>query len=31
MLHTHQFWAGVLAGVILVYLWHKWQMKKSGQ
>jgi hypothetical protein len=30
MVRTHQFWAGVLAGVILVYAWHKYQMKKAG-
>jgi hypothetical protein len=30
MLSSTQFWVGVFAGVILVYLWHKYQMKKMG-
>ena len=30
MLTNTHFWAGLLAGVVLVYLWHKYQMKKAG-
>jgi hypothetical protein len=31
MLTDMHFWVGLLAGVILVWLWHKYQMKKAGQ
>lgn len=30
MLSSKEFWAGALIGVVAVYVWHKYQMKKSG-
>lgn len=30
MLTDAHFWFGLVAGVVLVYLWHKYQVKKAA-
>jgi hypothetical protein len=30
MLTNTTFWIGILAGFLLMFVWHKYQAKKSG-
>jgi hypothetical protein len=30
MLTSHEFWVGAIVALVLMYVYHKYQMKKSG-